>query len=173
MIHEISIEQFLDELAARKPVPGGGSVAALSGALAAGLVAMAAQYSTDKKRADKSRRLASVLMDLIDRDARAFAGGDLKEATEVPLQTARYSYEVLKLAGALLKDCNPRLITDVGVAAKMAEAAVEGALLNVRVNLSSIKDEEYEKEILEAADKLRHTGRRSRAVVRQVQARLQ
>ncbi len=172
MLHDISIEQFLDELASRKPVPGGGSVAALSGALAASLVAMAAEYSADTKRADKSRRMAGVLMGLIDKDARAFAKGDLKEATEVPLQTARYSYEILKLAGALLKDCNPRLITDVGVAAKMAEAAVEGALLNVRVNLSSIKDEEYERDILEAADKLRYTGRRSRAVLRQVQDRL-
>ncbi|MFU8797019.1 MAG: cyclodeaminase/cyclohydrolase family protein [Dehalococcoidia bacterium] len=172
MLHEISIEDFLDKLASRKPVPGGGSVAALSGALAAGLVAMAAEYSTDRETADKARGLARDLMGLIDRDARAFAAGDLKEATEVPLQTARWSYEVLKLAGTLLEDCNPRLVTDVGVAAKMAEAALEGALLNVQVNLISVKDEEYRREMLEAADELRSTGRRSRAVLRQVHARL-
>jgi len=173
MLHEIPIKDFVDELASRKPVPGGGSVAALSGALAAGLVSMAAEYSADGDMADKSRRFAGVLTGLIEKDAEAFSSGDLKEATEVPLQTARYAFEVLKLAEALIEKCNPRLVTDVGVAAKMAESAVEGALLNVRVNLVSVEDEEYREEILEAARKLRSTGRRSRAILRQVQAHLE
>ncbi len=173
MLHEIPIEDFVDELASRKPVPGGGSVAALSGALAAGLVSMAAEYSADGDMADKSRRFAGVLTGLIEKDAEAFSSGDLKEATEVPLQTARYAFEVLKLAEALIEKCNPRLVTDVGVAAKMAESAVDGALLNVRINLVSVEDEGYREEMLEAARKLRSTGRRSRAILRQVQAHLE
>ncbi|TET55358.1 MAG: hypothetical protein E3J50_04965 [Dehalococcoidia bacterium] len=171
-LQEMTLNKFLEELACRKPVPGGGSVSALSGALAAGLVSMAAEFSGDSGTAEKSRRLGRVLISLVDKDAEAFVGGDLREATEIPLQTARYAYEVLKLARVLLQDCNPRLITDIGVAAKVAEAAVEGALLNVRVNLISIEDEEYEKEILKAAQKLRSAGSRSRAILSQVQARL-
>lgn len=172
MLYEIPIKDFVDELASRKPVPGGGSVAALSGALAAGLVSMAAEYSSDRATAEKSRRFGGVLMGLIQKDAEAFSGGDLREATEAPLQTARYAYEVLKLAEALIERCNRRLVTDVGVAAKMAESAVEGALLNVRVNLISVEDEEYREEILKAAQKLRSTARRSRAIMKQVRVQL-
>ncbi len=172
MLQETTIRDFLEKLASRKAVPGGGSVAALSGALAAGLVSMAAAFSQDTKAADKSARLADVLLSLVDKDAEAFARGDLKEATEIPLQTARYAHEVLSMAGVLLEDCNPRLITDIGVAAKMAEAAVEGALLNVMVNLLSIEDEEYKAEILRAARKVRSTGAESKAILTQVQSRL-
>jgi len=172
MLQDTTVRDFLEKLASRKPVPGGGSVSALSGALAAGLVSMAAAFSQDTTTADKSARLGSVLLSLVDKDAEAFAAGDLKEATEIPLQTARYAYEVLNMAGVLLQDCNPRLITDIGVAAKMAEAAVEGALLNVTVNLMSIEDEEYKAEILKAARKVRSTRSRSKAIVSQVQRRL-
>jgi formiminotetrahydrofolate cyclodeaminase len=151
MLQELTIERFLVELAARKPTPGGGSVAALSGALSAALVAMAAEFSHDKDISDEARRLMDTLAPLIDRDAQAFASRDLKEATQVPLQTARHSYAVLKLAEALLENCNPNVITDIGVAAKMAEAAVKGAMLNVEVNLASIGDEDYKREILKEA----------------------
>ena len=173
MLQEVTLKGFLEELAARKPVPGGGSVSALSGALAAGLVSMAAEFSRDKKVAEKARRLGKVLLKLVDKDAEAFAAGDLKEATEIPLQTARYAYEVLELAEVLLQNCNPRLITDIGVAAKMAEASVEGALLNVKVNLMSLEDEEYKKDILKTARKLSSADSRARTILSQVQARLQ
>src|SRR5512136_501363 len=142
MLQELTIEQFLEELAARKPTPGGGSVAALSGALAAGLVSMAAEFSQNRDISEEARTLMNTLTHLVDRDAEAFAARDLREATRVPLETAKHSYAVLTLAGALLETCNPRVITDVGVAAKMAEAAVKGAILNVEVNLVSIGDED-------------------------------
>ena len=152
MLNELPIEEFLEELAARQPIPGGGSVAALSGALAAGLLSMAAEFSRDKDVSEQARTLMNTLKHLIDRDAEAFAAGDLKEATRVPLQTAKHSYQVLKLAGTLLETCNPRVITDIGVAAKMAESAVKGALLNVEVNLVSIGSEVYRQEVLKEAE---------------------
>lgn len=172
MLQELTLKGFLDELAARRPVPGGGSVSALAGALAAGLVSMAAEFSRDASTAESARGLGAVLMNLVDRDAEAFGGGDMKEATEVPLQTARYAHEVLKIAGALLQDCNPRIVTDIGVAVKLAEAAIEGALLNVRVNLASIDDEDYRRDILKAARKLGRTGSASRAMLGEVKARI-
>jgi formiminotetrahydrofolate cyclodeaminase len=172
MLQELTVEEFLEELAARKPTPGGGSVAALSGALAAGLVSMAAEFSRNKDFSEEARTLMNTLADLVDRDAEAFAARDLKEATRVPLQTAKHSYAVLKLAGALLETCNPRVITDIGVAAKMAEAAVEGAMLNVEVNLASIGDEDYKREILKEAEEFSRADSLARNLVSKVEARL-
>jgi formiminotetrahydrofolate cyclodeaminase len=172
MLQELTIEEFLEELAARKPTPGGGSVAALSGALSAGLVSMAAEFSRNKDISEEARTLMNTLTHLIDRDAEAFASRDLKEATQVPLQTARHSYAVLKLAGALVKTCNPKVITDVGVAAKMAETAVKGAMLNVEVNLVSIGDEDYEREILKEAEEFSHPELLANQIISNTEARL-
>jgi formiminotetrahydrofolate cyclodeaminase len=166
MLQQLTIEEFLEELAARKPTPGGGSVAALSGALAAGLVCMAAEFS------GQARTLMNTLTDLVDRDAKAFASRDLREATRVPLQTAGHSYAVLKLAAALLETCNPRVITDIGVAAKMAESAVKGAMLNVEVNLASIRDEDYKQAVLKEAEEFSCPDSLANMVVGKVEARL-
>jgi formiminotetrahydrofolate cyclodeaminase len=172
MLQKLTIEEFLEELAARQPTPGGGSVAALSGALAAGLVSMAAEFSGSKGSSKEARSLMNALTDLVDRDAKAFASRDLREATQVPLQTARHSYAVLKLAGALLETCNPKVITDIGVAAKMAESAVKGAILNVEVNLASIKDEDYKREVLKEAEGFSYPESLAKTIVDGVEARL-
>jgi formiminotetrahydrofolate cyclodeaminase len=172
VLQELSIKEFLEELAARQPTPGGGSVAALSGALAAGLVSMAAEFSRNKDVSEKARTLMDTLTHLIDRDAKAFAAGDLREATQVPLQTAKHSYAVLKLAGALLETCNPKVITDVGVAAKMAESAVKGATLNVEVNLGSIRDEDYKQQVLKEAEEFSCPNSLAKMIVNNIEARL-
>jgi formiminotetrahydrofolate cyclodeaminase len=172
MLQELTIEEFLEKLAARKPTPGGGSVAALSGALSAALVSMAAEFSQNKDLSEQARTLMKTLTHLIDRDAEAFAARDLREATQVPLQTAKQSYAVLKLAAALVETCNPKVITDVGVAAKMAEAAVEGAMLNVKINLASIGDEDYKREVLREAEEFSHPDSLANTIVTNVQDRL-
>lgn len=172
MLQQLTIEGFLEELAARKPTPGGGSVAALAGALAAALVSMAAEFSGNRDVSGQALTLMNTLTHLIDRDAKAFASRDLREATRVPLQTARYSYAVLKLAAALLETCNPRVITDIGVAAKMAESAVKGAMLNVEVNLTSIRDEDYKQEVLKEAEEFSCPDSLAKMIVSKVEARL-
>jgi formiminotetrahydrofolate cyclodeaminase len=172
MLQELTVKEFLEELATRKPTPGGGSVAALAGALAAGLVCMAAEFSGNKDVSRQARTLMNTLTQLVDRDAEAFASRDLKEATRVPLQTAKHSYALLKLAGALLDACNPRVITDIGVAAKMAEAAVKGAILNVKVNLASIGDEDYKREVLREAEEFSHPDSLAKKIVSNVEAHL-
>lgn len=195
MFCKVTIKGFLEKLSSKNPVPGGGSAAALAGAQAAGLVAMAAKFSKDKKIAKKAERLMKVLMSLITKDAEAYEEAAfayklpeetqkekrdrkeaiekaLKHATEIPLQTARYSYEVLKLAEFLLKDCNPSVITDLGTAALMAQAAVEGAILNVKVNLASIKDKKFKKEINKAVKNLYLTGYQTRVIISQVQGKI-
>jgi len=172
MLQELTIEEFLEELAVRQPTPGGGSVAALSGALSAGLVSMAAEFSGNKDFSQEARTLMNTLTHLVDRDAKAFAARDLREATQVPLQTARHSYAVLRLAGALLETCNPKVITDIGVAAKMAEAAVTGAMLNVKVNLVSLRDEDYKQQVLKEAEEFSRPDPLARSIVKRIQARL-
>jgi formiminotetrahydrofolate cyclodeaminase len=172
MLQELTIDEFLEALAARQPTPGGGSVAALSGALSAGLVSMAAEYSGNEDVSEQARAMMGTLTNLIDRDAKAFAARDLREATRVPLQTAKHSYAVLKLAGALLKTCNPKVITDVGVAAKMAAAAVKGAMLNVEGNLVSIGDEDFKREILKEAEEFSRPDSVARTIVSNIEARL-
>jgi formiminotetrahydrofolate cyclodeaminase len=147
-------------------------VAALSGALAAGLLCMAAEFSRNKDLSEEARTLMNTLTPLIDRDAQAFAARDLGEATDVPLHTAKHSYAVLKLAGALLEICNPKVITDIGVAAKMAEAAVKGAMLNVEINLASIGDENYKREVLRESAEFSRPDSLARSIVSQVEARL-
>lgn len=172
MLQELTIEEFLEELAAKKPTPGGGSAAALSGALSAGLVSMAAEFSRNKDVSEQARTLMGTLTHLIDRDAKAFAAQDLREATQVPLQTAKHSYAVLKLARALLETCNPKVITDIGVAAKMAESAVKGAILNVEVNLVSIGDEDYRQEVLKEAEEFSCPDSLARTILSNIEARL-
>ncbi len=67
----------------------------------------------------------------------------LKEAAEVPWRISQASLRVIELAEKLLPKGNPNLITDIGVGVLLAEAALKSAVLNVKINLSFIKDEEY------------------------------
>jgi formiminotetrahydrofolate cyclodeaminase len=172
MLQELTVKEFLEELAARKPTPGGGSVAALSGALSAGLVSMAAAFSRNQDFSEQARTLMKTLTQLVDRDTEAFAARDLREATQVPLQTAKHSYAVLNLAGVLLETCNPKVITDIGVAAKMAEAAVKGAMLNVEVNLASLGDEDYKQAVLKEAEEFSCSDSLANKIVSKIEARL-
>lgn len=66
-----------------------------------------------------------------------------KAATEVPLKVARRSYEIYEGILICVKYGNKSAISDGGVAALLTQSAIEGAILNVKINLSSIKDEAY------------------------------
>jgi len=80
---------------------------------------------------------------------RAAADGDviidaaLKEATRVPFGVAERSREVGRLAEKLGPVTNPNMKSDLTTASALARAAVEGALANVEINLSSMKDQEF------------------------------
>jgi len=70
----------------------------------------------------------------------------LKEAAEVPWRAAKASLRVIELGQKLLPRGNPNLITDVGVGVLLAEVALQSAVLNIKINLSFIKDGDYRKE---------------------------
>lgn len=81
-----------------------------------------------------------------------------KVALEVPLRCAEECYKVLELQEVFSVYGNVNAITDVGVGALLAATGLEGALLNVTINLLSIKDEEYKKAIEEKSDKILKDG---------------
>ncbi|HLR21671.1 MAG TPA: cyclodeaminase/cyclohydrolase family protein [Tissierellaceae bacterium] len=77
-----------------------------------------------------------------------------KKALEVPLGCAEECLEVLKLQDVFAQYGNENAITDVGVGILLAQVGVEGALLNVRINLTSIKDESYREDIQKQVDSI-------------------
>ena len=67
----------------------------------------------------------------------------LKEAMDAPFQVCKASYEAIKLCAPLAEKGNINLITDVGDGALMLLCAFKSALLNVEINLKSIKDDKF------------------------------
>ncbi len=177
MLVNLSLQDFSKELGSDSPAPGGGSVAALSGALGADLVSMVCNLSIGKKGyesfqdeleevLEKSQSLSDSLLKRVDLDTEAFNGvmrafkmpketdeekklrkdaiqRGFKEAINSPLEIARECVEVLRQAENLLGRSNTNAVSDLGVASQQAYAGLEGAVMNVKINLSSIKDEVF------------------------------
>lgn len=81
-----------------------------------------------------------------------------KVALEVPLRCAKECLKVLRLQKVFAEYGNKNAITDVGVGALLAATGLEGAVLNVKINLNSIKDTEFKKEIENTIDSLMNEG---------------
>src|SRR5512143_612365 len=77
-----------------------------------------------------------------EREAAIQAG--LKKATEVPFAIGEKAIEIARLSLVAAEKGNKGAVSDAGVAVLFAEAALQAAALNVRINLVSIKDEAYE-----------------------------
>ncbi len=172
----MKVNGFLSELASNSPAPGGGSVAALAGSLGAALSSMVCNLTVGKEKyADvqgeikntlkKSEKLRKDLTKLIDEDTDAF--NDVMKAFKMPKETDKQKevrskaiQEGYKTAAKVplktAKTCASILdvITDAAVSALMAQAGVISAILNVKINLGSIKDEGFVKKIASDLDKL-------------------
>src|SRR5215475_14376464 len=163
-------EPFIEQLAAATATPGGGSASAAAGAMAAALGSMVAGMSRGKKAylqyeqplSQSLARLAQLREELkaaIDADAESYnqvmaaykqakssSDGEIliekamKGATAVPLDTARKAREVADIVAALGPITNPNMASDLTVASALAKAAIQGALSNVEINLSTLKD---------------------------------
>ncbi len=146
-----TLKNYLDDLSARLPIPGGGSAAALTAALGAALVSMVvnftigrteySRYEADLKVIrEKSEKLRLEFLRLVDLDCLAYQSKNIRDALNVPFMTARLCYEGILLCPELAKKGNKKLISDVGVAAVMFEAAFAGSCFNVDINLEAIDD---------------------------------
>src|SRR5437016_4605649 len=185
---KMNLREFCNETLSDSPAPGGGSVAALMGALGASLGGMVANLSAGKRGWDdkleyfskwavKAQQLKDELLALVDEDTAAFnklmdalalpkqsaeekasraaaVESATKYAAEIPLkvmETASKSYELL--AGMAEKG-NPNSISDVGVGICAIRACIDGAALNVRINLANLKDEKFKSDLQKKVRKL-------------------
>lgn len=80
----------------------------------------------------------------------------------MPLQTANYAYQALKLGETVAEKGNPNAASDAWVAALLLAAAVEGALANVRINLGGVADPELARGFREDAQELEEKSRSTR-----------
>jgi len=85
-----------------------------------------------------------------------------QKALEIPLSVAKESYKIYEYVKIAAELGNKNAISDAGVSALMLQASIESAILNVKINLSSIKDETYKEEISVACDELVKQGRLKR-----------
>lgn len=180
-----AIAEFLDRLSSDLPAPGGGSAAALVGALSAALGSMVCNLTVGREKfaaveAEMLDALASLegyraaLADLIQADMTAYEGvkaayrmpkddpsrnlsirAALMESASVPLAVMEHAAGIVRLLGPLAAHGNPNLISDVGVAAVFAEAAAAAAELNVDVNLALTDDDAFVAETSAKAKALR------------------
>jgi formiminotetrahydrofolate cyclodeaminase len=155
---DLPLGEFLDRVASDSPAPGGGSVAAIAVALAAGLAGMAARLSTGQlsdapELADQADTLRQRVAPLARTDAESYGRvleayrdpedrtarvrDALSEAADVPLAVAEAGSEVASIASRLAEEGNPNLEGDALAAALLAGAGVRAAAALVGINLSS------------------------------------
>ena len=143
-IKDQKIKDFLDELSCKSPTPGGGAVAALVGAMAAGLVEMVCALTKGggvQEIADRAKEIRGQLLELSDEDCAAFNAviktrtkKALMEAIRVPKETRRLALEVEKLAKLAAKVGNKNAFSDAKSAQYLAEAAAKAAQENIGIN---------------------------------------
>ena len=188
LLRENTVQQFAEVLASDAPAPGGGSVAALNGALAAALLHMAGALTLGKDKYKEfhaeiqemmngAKELQGKLVLGIDEDTEAFnkvsavftmpketpeqkearsaaMQSALKGAALTPLETMKAAHHCLKLAEAAYGKTNASCISDFGSSVLCAIAAVRMAWLNVKINLSGIKDEDFKEKTGSEARKI-------------------
>ena len=188
MMTQSSIDEFLARLASSDPTPGGGSAAAIMGAMGAALVSMVCNVSFGKKGYEaaepelkdilaRSEALRGRLAAMVAEDVAAFDSlmasyklpkssdeeksrraetiqSSLKQATLVPLECARASFEVVLLARRAADLGYKHVISDVGVGVAAADAALRSAALNVFINAPSLKDRHFAETAIEEVERL-------------------
>ncbi|HEY9287938.1 MAG TPA: cyclodeaminase/cyclohydrolase family protein [Candidatus Dormibacteraeota bacterium] len=161
------IGEYLEALRSTSAVPGGGSAAALAGAMGAALVSMVAKLSAKKARTEEDRQALTELVPAIDalserlvalsqQDIEAYRSviesrkGNLpadalerayERAAEVPLETAEAVQECIGLAADVSRRAWEMTASDLAVSSELLQTAMGGALANVAVNLPELKGE--------------------------------
>lgn len=186
---KMDLRQFCNETLSDSPAPGGGSVAALMGALGVSLGGMVANLSAAKRGWDdkvkyfsdwavQAQQLKDEMLFLVDEDTAAFnkvmdafkLPKDSPEekvarsaaiqsanqyAAEIPARVMETALKSYKLLAEMAESGNPASISDVGVALLATHAAVDGAGMNVRINLAGLKDEKTKSILKEKVEEIR------------------
>jgi glutamate formiminotransferase/formiminotetrahydrofolate cyclodeaminase len=172
---KLNLREFCNETLSDSPAPGGGSVAALMGALGVSLGGMVANLSAGKRGwenklkyfsecAVKAQQLKDELLFLVDEDTAAFSKVmdafalpkesaeekaarteaiqlANKYAAEIPLRVMETASKAYPVLADMAEKGNPASISDVGVGLLAVRACIDGAAMNVRINLAGLKDE--------------------------------
>lgn len=183
-----TVTGFTDLMASDAPAPGGGSAAALEGALGAALTAMVCALTIGKKKyADvqdlaaeaqaKANDLKDRFVDVIDRDTEAFNAVSavfampketdeekaarkaamqqaLKGCTKTPYEMMELSCQALELTRSVVGKLNASAASDLGCAALSLKAAMQGAWLNVLINIGGIQDQAFVEEYRQKGQEL-------------------
>jgi formiminotetrahydrofolate cyclodeaminase len=176
--------EYVELLASKSSIPGGGGTSALVGAIGMALGSMVGSLTVGKKKyadveadiialMEKAANLQSELLDLVDEDAVVFeplakAYGipkddpnrekvmeeALKLACSVPIEIMRASAKAIELHDEFAKKGSALAISDVGVGVACCKAALMGGSLNVFINTNYMTDKEYAAGIEAEADAL-------------------
>ncbi|UCD70440.1 MAG: cyclodeaminase/cyclohydrolase family protein [Syntrophobacterales bacterium] len=192
-LDQLSVRNFIQELSSGSPTPGGGSVAALCGAMGTALSAMVARLTVGREKfkdaweemegiKQAAGQLAERFLSLVQEDTDAYqevigALGlpkqteeemelqqesiqkAMRKASSVPLETLRVSEKLIQMAKEAVKRGNPNTVTDGAAAVHLAHTAAVVAAYNVRINLSTLKDddafvEECKREVAEILERM-------------------
>lgn len=180
-LQDLTIKEFLEKTYGKDPVPGGGSVSALCGSLAASLGEMVTALTIGRKKyvdveeemlkyAPQMEMARRKFLDFIDEDAEAyqlvFDAFKLPKETEdeqkmrhemiqkatlhaamIPLRVAETAVGIMDAIFQIGSKGNRNAVTDACVAMMCARTAAWGAILNVRINLTSLDDKDKAKEL--------------------------
>lgn len=165
-----TVKKYVDELSARQAVPGGGSAAALAGALGGALNLMVINYTAGVEKENTGRKemvilrtkqeeIVERLMSLVDEDCKVFSRlikfkGRNKEplyikSAEVPLTICHLCYMSMEITALLLDVAKRSILSDVGCAAELLKGAFSSAEFNVLINLKYIKNSSYTSKVRE------------------------
>ncbi|TDO92191.1 formimidoyltetrahydrofolate cyclodeaminase [Halanaerobium saccharolyticum] len=167
-----TIEEFLNELSSNNSIPGGGSAAALSGALNASVISFIANLTVGKEKYQdveaeareillESEELKREMLLMIDQDSKilsdildSYKARDQEKVKSVCQDAVEFSMDMTKKAVRLMRLSleiseigNRMLASDFEVAAYIGDAAVGSAIANVKINLKSLDNEEYKSNI--------------------------
>jgi glutamate formiminotransferase/formiminotetrahydrofolate cyclodeaminase len=180
MLKEMTLSAFIDAVAAKTSVPGGGAVSAAAAAMGAALGTMAAQYSEGPKPAaaiDLLERHRAELTSFIDADAEAYGKvstayglpkktddekavrklaiqGALAGAADVPLRAMKASLAAMQAIASYLESVNKNLVSDFAGGVLMLDAGLVGCGLNVKINAGLMSDPSRKASLLADAERI-------------------
>ena len=188
LLAERQVDDFTKVLASDAPAPGGGSAAALAGAVGAALTAMVCTLTAGRKKyaeheefvlgvQAEAEALRVQFIDVMDRDTEAFLvisraygmpkatdeekaersaaiQAGLVECIKTPMEMMELSLRTVQLTDSLLGRFNTSSASDLGVGALSLRTAVQGAWLNVLINIGSLKDRELAEHYRSKGEKL-------------------
>ena len=190
-----SCSEFVEVLASKAPVPGGGGASAMVGALATALGNMVGSLAVGKKKyaaveeemralKDRCDRLQKDFLHLVERDAEVFEPLAraysmpknteeekaekarvmeivLRDACSVPMEIMEKCCEAIDIIAVFAEKGSVIAISDAGVGAAFAKAALQGASLNVYINTKSMADKALAAELNARCDRMleEYTGK--------------